>query len=757
VIGLIPMRDLQLVPLLIGILRAGSAYMAIDPSFPASRVETMLTAVSVPFVLVAPAFAGTVGPERAPVSIDDLLALSEGLDPFTADVDPEDTACVLFTSGSTGTPKAVAIKHRGLTNVCSWASHAFTDDELARVPVTASLNFDFSTFEVFTPLASGGCLVMVDNVLSLRDHSSEFTLLATVPTALRLLLDAGAIPGSVRAVVAGGERLTEDLAARIRELPQQPRLINIYGPTETTVLCSAAEVGLLPGPPPIGKPIDGAVLLVMDRVGCPLPPGYVGELWVGGAGLSAGYLGEPQLSHERFVEAELPGIDRIPMYRTGDLVVADSDGDLQYRGRIDDQMKVRGMRIEPGEIEATLLAYPGVESVAVFAVGEGAERELHAAIVESKPLDIDTLGRFAEQHLPRYMVPRRYRILDQLPLTAHGKTDRRALERADPESAPIALPSGDSEAEALLGVIWSRLLRTTQVDVDADFFEAGGNSLLALEMLIEVERCFNVRLPLTWLIDGPASIRRLSQELRVAAPNPDAADSTSPLVVPLRVAGRKPPLFLLYADAQALLSARFLVPVMATDRPLYAIAPNWTSGSTVRDSIDAVAAAIDASAVGPVHLVGHSIGGEFAYEIAAQRMASGRPVGAVVLVDTIAPAKSGLRHGPLSAVITSLGRLIPTRSTGRYRFDFAKVVALMKRHPRPKSHAIRVDLLTTEPSRRRFGPLLGWEAIHQGPLTWHSLPGNHLSMLRADNLAAYAEVIERCATTADDLRTAASP
>ena len=272
---------------------------------------------------------------------------------------------MLFTSGSTGRPKAVAITHASLVNLLSWTGRAFTTAELGCVPVTASLTFDYSLFEMYPPLAVGGRLVIVENVLALRDQPLAVTMIGTVPAALSPLLDDMAIPASARTIVSGGEALTDELRGPSPGAPPPSPTGEHLWPHRDDCPVLRVRGRTRRRAATLGQAIDGSVVLVMDRFGQPLPAGVPGELWVGGLGVSAGYIANPALTAERFVEADLPDLGRVAMYRTGDRVRMDGGGTFHFLGRLDNQLKVRGMRVEPGDIESTLVGHPAIGATAM--------------------------------------------------------------------------------------------------------------------------------------------------------------------------------------------------------------------------------------------------------------------------------------------------------------------------------------------------------------------------------------------------------
>jgi amino acid adenylation domain-containing protein len=683
---------------------------------------------------------------------------------------PEDPAYILFTSGSTGTPKGVVIPHSAIVNMLSWVLRTFSRQELDRVLVGTSLTFDFSVLQIFAPLAVGGCAVLPDNVLALRDLNTSITLLGTSPSVLGALLDERAIPRHVGTIMSGGEALSKEMATRLLALEQRPRLVNIYGPTETTVLCSASEVSNVETIPPIGKPIDGALTLVMDRLGQPLPAGTSGELWVGGRGVSRGYLNDAALTAERFVEAEIPSLGLQRMYRTGDRVWADEQGSLHFVRRLDNQLKLRGIRVEPGDVEAALLAHPDVTAAAVYVVGDEAARELHAAVVSRNgPVDAEELQSFAKRRLPRHMVPKRIHHLERLPVNQNGKVDRSALSATSAEiqrcRPPDSLESFQNleSLESLLLSTWERLLKTRGLEPESDFFDSGGDSLLVLAMLTEVERVVGCRLPLDWCFSGPITVHRLAmkvQEVLDAGSVGAHDEARSAHVIPLRVTGGKPPLFVIFADAAMALSARALAEALHPDRPVYALAPIWTNVASRSELARRIASVITELSPWMAHLAGHSVGGLLAYETAGLLDDSGHTVGTTILVDTVTPgaARLSYRRQPLRRRVRVALRLpafwraafwrAAAPAIGDYRFPFDRTPELFwKDDPAPiRRH---VDLLITPTSAERYGALLGWADVHKGELTPRTVPGDHIGVLRSPNVEQLARTLDLCLDAVD--------
>ncbi len=365
-------RSAEMIVAVLAVLKAGAAYLPVDPAYPADRIAYML-ADARPVAVLTTAAAGRDLPGRVPrVALDDpatITAMSGLADGNLAaaerpgQLSPSSPAYVIFTSGSTGRPKGVVIEHRGVAGLLSWARAEFGAGELSRVLASTSLSFDVSVFEIFAPLTAGGCIEIVPDLLALTSGPWTGSLISAVPTALAQVLAAPGTAATAGVVALCGEAVTGPVAAAVQAAVPGARILNIYGPTETTVYATACTLGGEPGgAPPVGRPIRGRGAFVLDqRLGL-VPPGVAGELYLAG-GLARGYLGRPGLTAERFVACPF-GAAGERMYRTGDLARWNTGGQLEYRGRVDDQVKIRGFRIELGEIEAVLAAQPGVAQAA---------------------------------------------------------------------------------------------------------------------------------------------------------------------------------------------------------------------------------------------------------------------------------------------------------------------------------------------------------------------------------------------------------
>jgi len=577
-VGLCAERSLELVVGVLAILKAGSAYVPLDPAYPADRLAYMAEDSGVCVLLAPPALRGRVPAEGIEILSPEDVPGDEAADDLGVPVDPGNLAYVIYTSGSTGPPKGVGVSHGNVLRLfgATDASFGFGADDAWTL--FHSYAFDFSVWEIWGALLHGGRLVVVPWEVS-RDPAAfrdllrreGVTVLSQTPSAFHALAkeDEGAAKplDRLRVVVFGGEALRyESLRGWLdRYGPRRPRLVNMYGITETTVhvtwhTVTGAELRQPAAGSGVGVPIPDLRAYVLDPVGNPSPIGVPGELHVGGAGLARGYLGRPGLTAGRFVPDPFSGEAGARLYRSGDLARWKGDGRLEYLGRIDQQVKVRGFRIEPGEIEAVLLAQPGVAAAAVVVRGEGEDAALAAYFVpagEAPPAS--ALRDGLKRHLPEYMVPAAFVALDRIPLTANGKLDRRALpapEAAGAGEAGAYLAPGTPVEEVLAG-IWSEVLGAARVGARDDFFALGGHSLRATQAVARVREVFGVEVPLRALFEAPtvAELAGAVEALRRAG---------LPALPPVAAAGRAGPLPLSFAQERLWFLHR-----MEPDNPFY--------------------------------------------------------------------------------------------------------------------------------------------------------------------------------------------
>ena len=648
-VGVCLHRSLEMVVSLLGVLKAGGAYVPLDPDYPARRLQHMVNDSRIAQVICSPDLTERLSGFDGQIIDPTRLESTEPKTQRSAPSSGEPLAYVLYTSGSTGTPKGVMVPHRALANHMAWMQRQFPLARGDRVLQKTAFSFDASVWEFYAPLLAGACLVMARPGEQLDPErlvdtlcTARITVLQLVPTLLRALLDLPRF-GTCRSlarVFCGGEALEMELVRRFhRKL--EADLCNLYGPTEATIdatwwRCRADEPGLFA---PIGRPVDNVAVHILDEAQQPVPIGVTGELYIGGTCLAQGYWNRPELTAERFLSS-LPGHENGErFYRTGDLARYRADGVIEFLGRSDHQVKVRGFRVELGEVEAALKRQEDVEDAVVFAhASPGAFPELAACLVTKpgRPLDWLAVRRLASQSLPDYMIPSRFAVLTQLPLTPNGKVDRQALEQLETirveASRPYEAPNSDAERE--LAQIWRGVLGVDRVGRGDHFFELGGHSLLAARLVNQVEERLGRRIPVSAIFQAPtlAALARLLVDARWA-PRWSA-------LVPLQPSGTRPPVFFAHGWGGSLFVFTELAWKLGAEQPSFGLqALGWDGSGRRHESVEEMAAHYVGEMLtfrpqGPFILCGYSLGGLIAFEVARQLKARGREVRLLVLMDT---------------------------------------------------------------------------------------------------------------------------
>ncbi|MFI6908727.1 amino acid adenylation domain-containing protein [Nonomuraea sp. NPDC050394] len=499
-VGVLMNRDCDLVTGLLGVLRAGSPYLPLDPDHPRARTRALLADAGARILLTTPELAG-----YAPAGVRVVTPGDEGAGEVSAAARPGHLAYVIYTSGSTGPPKGVEITHQGLATILHAMGELIDvspDDALLAITTVA---FDIAALELFLPLTRGGRVVLAPSgaaadpeLIRALAAAHGVTILQATPVTWRVL-GPGPIPG-LRVALCGGDRLPADLAPRIAGMAESAW--NVYGPTEATIWTTAHRLDHSGEPVPIGRPLPGTRAYVLDHDLRPVLPGNPGELCLAGAGLARGYRGRPGLTAERFPPDPHARGERL--YRTGDRARLRDDGTLHYLGRLDEQLKIRGLRIEPGEIEAAVRELPGIEDAAVTAVaGPAGEPVLTCYVVGESGMATAELRAALRERLPAHLVPGTFVVLDALPLTPNGKLDRRALPAPAPAPARFAHTGPRGEVEQVIREVWQEVLGRSPVHAHEDFFDLGGHSLLAARVAARLRTRLDVDVPLRLLLDHP--------------------------------------------------------------------------------------------------------------------------------------------------------------------------------------------------------------------------------------------------------------
>jgi amino acid adenylation domain-containing protein len=756
-------RSVDLVVALLGILKAGGAYVPLDPSYPQPRLRFMLEDTQAEVVLTEQHLA-----TRLPQASGKRILLDQEREQLGQESgervprlsEPESLGYVIYTSGSTGRPKGVAIEHRSTVALLQWAQSVYGPKELSAVLASTSVCFDLSVYELFLPLSVGGTVVIAEDALQLASGKwgVELSLINTVPSAMAEVLRLECIPPSVRVVNLAGEPLPQTLVQQLYEQGGIERVYDLYGPTEdTTYSTFALRSGLEAAT--IGRPVANTQVYLLDALLQPVPVGVPGELYLGGAGLARGYLKRPELTAEKFIPNPY-GEAGTRLYKTGDVARYQADGKLQYLGRGDQQVKVRGYRIELGEIEAALREHPSIRDVTVAVH----ERRLVAYIVRSSQLTngrplTTTLREFVTSKLPEYMAPAFFLELDQLPLTANGKLDRRALP------APEAVHADSSKervaprnkVEEQLASLWAKVLQLKTAGVTDNFFELGGDSLLAARLFAQIHNRFGKNLPLSTLFVSP-TIELLANTLREG----EAGDRWSSLV-PIQPHGSKPPLFCVHAAGANVLIYRPMSRHLGHDQPVYALQAQGLDGSEPFRRVEDMAAHYlrEVRAFqphGPYYLLGASFGGLVIYEMAQQLLAQGEQVAFLGMLNTNYPVYSLRKR-----LGCHLGHL-KQRGVRNYALGLSQ--SLKRRLNRPAAPEVEVQTVVQDqedealvrtvaaileaeqnyvPSNRRYpGKItffwaddaprdfednrLAWTKIAAGGCEIHIVPGTHTKM-----------------------------
>jgi amino acid adenylation domain-containing protein len=529
-VGICMERSLDMVLGILGVLKAGGAYVPLDPEYPAQRLAYMVEDVKPVVTLTQRRLKELLPPGgRKIVELDgewDSIG-TESTANLAVKVAPENLAYVIYTSGSTGWPKGAMNTYKGIRNRLAWMQQEYQLNSEDRVLQKTPFSFDVSVWEFLWPLIVGARLIVAEpgghrdpDYLARVIVDQQITTLHFVPSMLAAFLSAGGAKWccSVKRVLCSGEALLPTLAKQcLVSIPAE--LHNLYGPTEAAIdvssyRCSQEEMqrGI-----PIGKPISNTQLYVLDEQMNPVAEGITGELYIGGAGLARGYWERPRLTAERFLPKPLSTITGERLYRTGDLARFQKDGNLDFLGRADHQVKIRGYRIELGEIEAALLSIEEVSETVVTVAEEtlGDQRLIGWVLGNGKEsLNVNKIRAALKAKLPEYMVPSIFVVLKEMPLTANGKIDRRALPKADVPRAEMYEPPETPEQEVVTGIM-EQILGVERIGIQEDFFKLGGHSLLAMRVITQLRKAFQVELSLRSLFEHP-TVRGIAQQVEMA-------------------------------------------------------------------------------------------------------------------------------------------------------------------------------------------------------------------------------------------------
>jgi len=802
-VGVAVERSLEMLIAVIAVLKAGSAYVPLDPEFPPDRLAYMLQDSRANVLLtqsgIRERFAGFQG---AVLEIDgNQVALTEeNTAPLENSVTENDLAYVIYTSGSTGRPKGVMIPHGALTNFLESMRRepGFTPRDVLLAVTT--LSFDIAGLELYLPLITGGRVaiaprdVVVDGKALAREiERTGATVMQATPATWQMLIEAGWQGSRSLTIFCGGEALSGDLAGEL--LARAGSVWNMYGPTETTIWSLVWRVEA-DAPVLIGKPISNTTAYILDRYGELTPSGVPGELFIGGKGLASGYLMRQELTDQKFIRNPLPecGLDRI--YTTGDLARRRPDGNIESLGRTDHQVKIRGFRIELGEIESLLRKCQAVRDAVVVAredsgpVDKRPDKKLVAYLVsESKtqPPSVDSLRQSLQEKLAPYMVPAAWVFLDQFPLTANGKVDRRALP--PPDTRPASFLAGvesvapRDELERRLAAIWCDVLGLSEVGIRDNFFELGGHSLLAARLFTGIEQAIGQHVPLATLFRSP-TIEALAETIRggewqaIWSPVVELQGAASAVKTAA-------PFFCIHSLGANLVSYKKLSMMLGDSQPFYGLQPHGLDGieqphSDLREMAAAYLREIRRiQPTGPYRLGGVCLGGVVAFEMAQQLKAEGQVTSLLLLIDSEYPGTLehqfdrrflvyladwhageflrlswGDRRRYLSKKLVNGATRIRAavgarsqagsleRAIGKIRE--ANLRALQHYQPQPYEGRVTLFWSGETPARCYEDRRLAWSSVARGGLEVHVIPGNHMTMIEPPHVEVMAVKLRDC-------------
>ncbi|WP_282049074.1 non-ribosomal peptide synthetase [Maribacter aquivivus] len=786
-------RSPELIATLFAILQCGARYVPIDTGYPDNRTLLMISDAESAFFICDTSKQALEHVAKT-IFIEELRIKANETSETIIDVKVPSNAgaYIIYTSGSTGKPKGVQVTHNNVVNLLFSMGNEPGITPNDKIFATTTISFDAMVMEIFLPLVHGASVVLVDEETRKDGHlllqkaiEDNITVIWGTPTIWQILLDSGwKKPLHIKALI-GGEPVSKALSLKLLEKVDE--VWNIYGPTETTVCCILTKITDQDDPITIGKPIANTDIYILDANGKPVRAGEIGEIVIGGEGVTKGYLGQEELTNERFVNNPFQAETSTKMYLSGDLGKLLPNGQIECLGRKDGQVKVRGHRIELGEIEHSLNKLKGIQSAAT----DVRNNALKAYVVyedtkDEWDTDVALWKKQLAAELPVFMLPHEYIKLDELPVTINGKLDRKNL----PDGTHIITNKVEStqpftKAEKLVSEVWKECLFLDTINLNDDFFELGGHSLIAAKVMTRLEEKSGQRLPLSSLFEY-STVKSLASLLKIEE-NTVTWDS----MVPIQKNGSKTPLFIVHGAGLNILSFKTLKHNMDPEQPIYAFQAKGLDGKEdLLTSVEEIAAHYNESLLatqpkGPYKLAGYSSGGIIAYEMAKQLMAKGEEISALVLLDTYAYAHYGkstslgkkIAYGNYLANKTlHVLKQLSSREGFKYRIGVTKA-NLKKLYLRLKKDKTTVSKTDYDweyedriiehnkvVDRYHLKPLpikvdlfriqdvidythdsvnLGWKSFAENGIELHYVPGDHLSMFSPPNDTVLSASLQR--------------
>jgi amino acid adenylation domain-containing protein len=798
-VGMFAERSIAVIIGLLGVLKAGGTCLPLDPEYPRERLAFMLQDGEVRFLLVDGQLVERLPENQAGIIRLDAaneLADAPENDPH-CHVSSESVAYVIYTSGSTGKPKGVEVTHRGIVRLLFGVNYVTLDQTKAVLQLSA-LTFDGSIFDSWGALLHGARCVLYPGRVPLVRELSDLLRKHQVTTAFLSTSFFNAIVdeeptalASLEQLLVGGEALSVQHIRRAWDRLASVEIINAYGPTEATVFACSYRIPKEPDATatsiPIGRPIGDTQAYILDRNLQPVSIGIRGDLYLGGPGVARGYRNRSELTALRFITDPFSKERNARLYKTGDLARFLADGNIDFLGRIDDQVKVRGFRIELGEIESTLRRHEGVRDAVVLPYADpGGERRLSAFVVRKPDVELSAgeLRELLRQSLPEFMIPSRCCVLDRWPLTPSGKVDRQALATAGVAAGKISSASipPRTTLEKILAEMWEKLLDVRPIGIRDSFFDLGGDSLHAIRLLAQIEEVLDKRLPIAALL-GTATIEQLAALLHQA----EARDRVA-YAVPIQPEGEKSIFFCVGAG----FLLRPLSLQLGPDQPFYSVGLNPECADQLKRPSQMeelaqhlVSALRERQPEGPYYLGGFCADGVFAYEVASQLTAQGQRVGLLVLFETENPrpiAKARIATGLRRVAIRVRFRVnqllslrigeIPvyarsrreefkqsvTRRLWRVSQHFPRVkrqpgsadleqilsLAVSSYKPKPLGCPTVIFRCKDWPIASAGDPYFGWRELLTGRCETYEVPGDHIGIFSESNAKVLADQLRAC-------------
>ncbi|RXJ49670.1 amino acid adenylation domain-containing protein [Gelidibacter gilvus] len=790
-VGVSMPRSNEMVIMLIAIMECGAAYLPLDPTYPKQRLEFMLEDSEAKFIIATKSISSTLKSNATQLLLEDMLSdLSNHPDtPLNEKVDIHQAVYILYTSGSTGKPKGVSITHRNLVNLLYSMLHKPGIEENDILISITTISFDIAMAELFGPLLKGAKLVLTDEetakdtrlLLNLMKEEG-ITMMQATPATWQMLLYSGweeKLP--IRAISTGEALpivLAKSIMARVNEL------WNMYGPTETTIWSAMKQVSMTDEIITIGRPMANTQLYIVDEQNNLVAPGKTGELCIAGDGVAKGYWKRENLTAEKFIENPFHKESGFILYRTGDLAKLLPNGDIHCLGRIDDQIKIRGQRIELGEIEQALDSLDGINSSVVLVHDD----LLMAFVISSgkngdETTQVNNWKATLKEQLPAHMLPHQYFLVEEFPKTLSGKTDRKnLLKNIFTQTKTLGFTEPTTASEKIIANIWQECLKIDKIDANSDFFEIGGHSIVGVQVMARIEKETKNRLPLVALLNHP-TIKELAAYM-------DREFITWDSLVPLKIGGTKPALYIVHGANHNVLMFNALAQRLDKEQPVYGLQSRGLNGvDEPHDSIDQMAADYISEIVasnpdGPYALGGFSYGGIVAYEMARQLLAQGKEVTILAQFDTYV-FPSYYHTNPLVRKVLdvsyNIGKMVylsfnmlSSKKNFIRRKELLKLqisgLILKLKHGKEKqyemqfnvpykmhhNHSIATNAYNITPqdividlfrSMEEINfvhdhDLLGWKKMGGRGIRKHMIPGNHLDMFEEPNVEALAASLQ---------------